>query len=132
MMKTISFIILVFIALSCSSLNNNGYYLLTTGYVPIKTVHIPDTVKLADIAQISAHAEEDNGCWSNLHFTLEKRTDFNYSLQAYGTFESYGTCPSVMVMADTIIDFKPALAGMYIFYITRDPYDIVTDTLIVQ
>jgi hypothetical protein len=129
-MKKLLFSIIAFLTVSC--LTKNTYYVQSNEFIPLSEVSIPDTAKNLEYTHIGARAEQSNGCWSNLHFILSKRADFEYSLAAFGTYESYGSCADVMVYADTIIDFKPTETGIYKFYITKKPYNNIIDTMIVE
>lgn len=85
-----------------------------------------------DFMEIKAKAQADNSCWNHLHFELKKTSDFEYSLQAKGTIESFGICDNVIVTKDTTITFQPKQKGTYLFHISRTPIEIVTDTMIVK
>lgn len=130
-MKIILFIIIAFFAVSCLKSGENSYYVRTSGRVEIIQSDVPDTAINMQFAEIKALAKETNGCWSNLNFVLTKNSDFEYSLEAFGTFESYGTCPDVMVYGDTTIAFKPTQTGLYKFFILKSQDVTVTDTMIV-
>ena len=130
-MKTILFLIIAFFAVSCLKSGENSYYVRTSGRVEIIQSDVPDTAINMQFTEIKARAKETNGCWSNLNFVLTKNSDFEYSLEAFGTFESYGACPDVMVYGDTIIAFKPTQTGLYKFNILKSQNVTVTDTMIV-
>lgn len=127
-MKKSTLILLIFIICSCSKDEN----IKRTFIVNISETQIQKTSVLADKIEIKAIAVESNGCWKDLHFVLTKENEFNYSLKAFGTFESNGACPTVMVFKDTIINFIPTLKGKYFFHINDKPYKVKTDTLIVD
>ena len=129
-MRILIFAILLCLATSC--LKENSNYVKLTGPVNISQALIPDTSVNMENIQISARAMETNACWKNLRFVLSKVDDFEYELEAYGTYESYGNCPEMMVYNDTLIDFKPTKTGTYIFHVTKTPYKIENDTLIVR
>jgi hypothetical protein len=112
-------------------MKEDTYYLRTTGRVEIIQVDIPDTTINLEFAEIIAKAKATNACWSNLTFNLTKKSDFEYFLEAFGIFESYGSCPDVMVYSDSTIPFKPTQTGLYKFYITKTQNEIETDTMIV-
>jgi len=132
-MKTLFyFILLCLTCLTISCISTDGFYINTTDYVNIIEVSIPDTVNNLQDAQIRAKAMAPNGCWSNLNFVFSKNTGFEYSLIAIGNYETQGTCPEVIVYKDTIINFKPTNTGIYKFFITKTPYDISIDTMIVK
>lgn len=130
-MKTILFLFIAFFAVSCIKSGENGYYIRTSGRVEIIQSDVPDTVINMQFTEIKASAKETNGCWSNLNFVLTKNSDFEYSLEAFGIFESYGTCPDIMVYGDTTIAFKPTQTGLYKFNIFKTQNVTVTDTMIV-
>jgi hypothetical protein len=72
-----------------------------------------------------------NGCWSDLNFKLTKTGDLTYSLEAFGIYESYGSCPDVMVYGDTTIAFKPTMSGKYVFHIYKNATETLSDTMTV-
>jgi hypothetical protein len=132
-MKTILlFAALLFLASSCLKESSNGYYSKKTDLVDIIATYIPDTAKNLEQVQISARAAAENGCWKDLYFKLIKDSEFDYTLKAYGTFETNGVCPEGMVYKDTTIAFLPIDEGTYLFYITRVPYEEVVDTMVVN
>lgn len=98
----------------------------------ISEVFIPDTSNNLEIVQIRAKAVETNGCWSDLYFVMEKKSEFAYRLKAFGTYESNGVCPAVMVYKDTIIDFKPTRRGIYFFETIQGNNNVILDTLSVE
>ncbi len=132
-MKTILlFAALFLLATSCLKESSNSYYSKKTDGVDIIATYIPDTATNQEQLQISARAAAENGCWSDLYFKLIKDTEFDYTLKAYGTFESSGVCPAGMIYKDTTIAFQPINKGTYLFHITRVPYEEVVDTMIVN
>ena len=133
-MKTILFFLIVLTAYSCMNLKDAKNYIRTTGQVQITHVQIPDTVSNMDTVQISAAAQAPNLCWSNIYFQLSKNIEFDneYCLQAFGTYESYGSCPTGMVYGDTIISFQPQKTGIYIFFTDKNQQETEIDTLIVK
>jgi hypothetical protein len=122
--------ILIIVTVSC--LDEYDNYVKRTDIVHISETLIPDTSKNLEIVQIKAKAEETNGCWSDLYFVLDKKSEFEYRLKALGTFESNGICPTVMVYQDTIIEFIPTQKGTYFFQIIQSKDKIRTDTLYVE
>lgn len=128
-MKTIVYLVIALLLISCLKTGENSYYVRTTGRVKITQAYIPDTVTINQYAEIEARAEASNGCWSNINFILSKRTDFEYSLEAFGVFESTGSCEDIMVFGDSTIAFKPTIPGQYIFQVTKDETEIEIDTM---
>jgi hypothetical protein len=128
-MKIVVYIVISLIAISCLKKGENGYYIRTTGRVEITHVVIPDTVTNNQYTEIMAWAEASNGCWSDLNFILTKTDDFEYSLEAYGIFESTGYCEDIIVLGDSTIVFKPTVAGKYLFKVTKSETEIETDTM---
>jgi hypothetical protein len=125
-------LVIAITAFSCLKSGQNDYYIRTTGNVQIVNAFIPDTVNNMEIAEISATAEAYDACWSNLNFLLTKSSEFEYTLQAFGIYESYGDCPSLIVRADTTIALQVVHTGLYKFHIYKGPNDTETDTLIVK
>lgn len=130
-MKKILYVVIALIAVSCLKTGQNSYYIKTTGRVEITQAVIPDTVTNNQYTQIMARAEESNGCWSGLNFKLTKNNDFDYSLEAFGVYESNGYCEDIMVYGDTTIAFKPTQPGIYKFQVFKNPTETVIDTMIV-
>jgi hypothetical protein len=131
-MKPITFFILALIAFSCMKSEQNSYYIKTAGRVGIKFAEIPETAKVNQDTVLRARAEESNGCWSNLNFVLTKESDFEYTLEAFGLFESTGYCEDILVYADTVIPFKPTITGTYIFQVLKNQTLTEADTMIVS
>jgi hypothetical protein len=131
-MKPVIFIIIVLVSLSCLKLSNNEYYIRMTSEVEISHVIMPDTVDNNSPAEIIVRAKAPNGCWSDLNFILTKDNLYEYSLKAFGIYESYGSCPEVIVYGDSTITFQPDQAGLYKFYIYKGYNDLEIDTLIVR
>lgn len=129
-MKVLIYAMLLCLTIACSKVKDN--YVRYTGMVHISETVIPDSAKVLENIQIKAKAEETNGCWKNLNFVFRRINTFEYDLKAYGTFESYGICTDVMVIKDTLIDFKPDQKGVYLFYTVKTPYEINIDTMIVR
>lgn len=134
---------LFIIVLLSSCLEDGDNYIRTTDLVPITEVTIPDSSEVADTIQIMATAEANNGCWSDLRFQLDSVPNQNnnqtdttstksYSLQAIGTYESHGSCPQVIVTADTVLDVLTSQKGNYIFYVTKNSYTLEVDTVFVE
>jgi hypothetical protein len=130
--KPAIFLIVVFVTISCSDLKNSGYYVSFTAPVEITNVSIPDTVTNMTQTHIMAHAEAFSGCWKYIYFSLDKSDNFEYTLHAFGAYESYGSCSAVMVTRDTSILFQPTQTGLYKFYIIKGEFETVIDTMIVK
>ncbi len=131
LMKSIGLFLLALVAVSCLKMNDNGSYILTSGRVEITQTDIPQTATVNQVTQIRARAEESNDCWSNLNFTLTQNNSFDYTLEAFGVFESYGSCAEIKVIGDTTIAFKPTQTGTYKFHITKSETETVIDSMIV-
>jgi hypothetical protein len=130
-MKIIGYFAIALVSISCLKMGDNSYYVRTTSQIDIKQTDIPATGTVDQVAQIKARAEMPNGCWSKLNFKLTKTADLSYSLEAFGIFESYGSCPDVMVYGDTTIAFKPAVAGKYVFHVYKSATETLSDTMTV-
>jgi len=124
--------ILLLIAMAMCDTENETY-IKRTDLVSITEFSIPDsTISVSDTVEIQATAKVNNGCWKDLHFIYTELNDTAYSLKAYGTFESHGTCPTVEVSKDTSFDFSPVQEGYNLFFVTRNPYQYTVDTLVVN
>ena len=131
LMKTIGLFLLALVAVSCWKLEDSGNYILTSGRVEITQVDIPETATINQFTEIKARAEESNSCWSNLNFTLTQNNSFDYTLEAFGLFESYGSCENIIVTGDTTIAFKPTQTGTYKFHVTKSETETAIDSMIV-
>jgi len=131
-MKSVIFLLIVLMSVSCMKLSKNEYYIRVTGEVEIVHAMIPDTVDNLTDNQISANSKAPNGCWSNLTFQLTEVNDFEYSLKAFGIYESFGTCAEGIVYGDSVIAFKPTKTGLYKFNVYKGPTEIEIDTMIVR
>ena len=130
-MKTFVYFVIALLAVSCLKEGKNSYYIMTTGRVEIPHSDIPDTATANQFTEIMAVAEGSNGCWSRLNFKLTKINNFDYTLEAFGLFQSFGTCEEIKVTADTTIVFKPTETGTYKFHITKSETETVLDSMIV-
>jgi hypothetical protein len=128
-MKSFRYLIIIFAFASCS---DNDFYVIRKDYINIVESNIPDTIGVYQLAQITAKAEVYNSCYRDLYVVLKKSSDFEYTLRGYGTLESHGICPYGIISIDTIIDFYPTKAGMYLFHVMGKPDSIIIDTMIVK
>jgi hypothetical protein len=122
--------LLLIVATSC--LESDGFHTKRTDVVNITEFYVQDSMVLGDTIQVTATAQENNGCWRDFFFEYNVENDSVLSLAAFGTFESYGNCPSEVVSKDTVIDFKPDSIGIYYFYVARNAYEYTIDTLVVE
>lgn len=130
-MKSFIYVLIALTSLSCSKVFKNDYYVRMTDLVEISHVDIPDTIDNMAFAQKKANAQAPDDCWSNLSFSLTKNFDFEYSLQPFGLYESFDTCPAVLVCWDTTIALQLTQSGLYKFYVLKSPNDVEIDTMIV-
>ena len=131
-MKAILFFSLAFLAISCFDQKSNYYYVRSTEHIDFTVHGIPDTMINNDTTHIILNAKQESDCWSNLNFVLSKINDSDYSLEAFGVFESFGSCSDKLVLADTTIPFKPTKTGIYRFYVVKSTGEYVIDTMIVK
>jgi hypothetical protein len=129
-MKTIFFII--FIGLTVSCLHDRAYHTNFISWVKIDSISIPLSSEVLTETHITAVAVANNGCWKKLHFRMTQKDTFDYEIKAFGTYESYGACPEVMVYQDTIIRFIPPVKGKYLFHTTIEPNNVRIDTMLVN
>lgn len=130
-LRTAMFLLVSVAIFSCLK-SSNEYYVRFTGPVEIIHVVIPDTVDVNSYNQLLVNAQANNGCWSNLNFLLNKTGNFEYTIQAFGMYESSGSCSDVKVNADTSLIFQPTASGLYKFYVTKSENVTETDTMIVR
>jgi hypothetical protein len=130
MNKLYFFVLLAFVLVSC--LDEGEFHYKKTDFVHITELTIPDSVQVYDTIEITAFAKETNGCWKNLYFDFFALSDTSYSLAAYGTYESYGSCPYQIVAIDTLINIVPDTIAKHIIYVARDPYYVQIDTIHVK
>ena len=131
-LKILISLIVITAGVSCLNMKNSEYYVTFTGRVEIVHVIIPDTAVNMSNTNIQANSQASDGCWRNLNFLLNKTSDFEYTLEAFGLYESSGTCPPGMVYGDTSIVFQPKAPGLYKFYVTKSQYVTEIDTMIVK
>jgi len=130
MRNFILIILLLVVATSC--LESDGFHVKRTDVVNISEFFVEDSMALDDTIRVTATAREDNGCWKDFFFEYNVENDSVLSLAAFGTFESFGNCPSEIVSKDTVIDFIPDSVGIYYFYVARNAFDYTVDTLVVE
>lgn len=128
-MKIVLFLLIACLMVSCKEAGDK--YVKSFGRVDISKTAIPDTAFNQEYLQIRAKAQAENGCWSHLHFELKKTKDFEYTLSAYGTYESFGICPDKVVTKDTAINFLPKQTGTYRFLITGASGNTEKDSMVV-
>ena len=128
-MRIFLFLLLVGMIAGCK--NPADQYVKRFEMVDISKIQIPDTVVNQGIAFIRAKAQGDNDCWSHMYFEMKKTKDFEYTLKAYGTFESFGVCSGGMVYKDSTFTFEPEVAGTYRILISRIPLATQIDSIVV-
>jgi hypothetical protein len=131
-LKILIFLIVAIAGVSCLNMKGNEYYASFTGRVEIIHAIIPDTVANMSNTNIQVNSQAPDGCWRSLSFQLNKSSDFEYSVEAFGRYESNGTCPPGMVNGDTSIVFQPKAVGLYKFYVYKSQYVTEIDTMIVE
>lgn len=100
--------------------------------VEINVLQLPDSAISMESIQIKASAQAYNSCWRRLYFELKKTRDFEYSVKAFGVYESFGLCGDKIVALDTVINFRPREKGIYLFHISRTPTEVDIDTVLVK
>lgn len=125
-------LIILLLAVTTSCLESDGLHVKRTEVVNITEFFVQDSMFLGDTIQVTATAQENNGCWKDFFFEYNVENDSVLSLAAFGTFESFGNCPSEVVSKDTVIDFIPDSLGTYYFFVARNAYNYTVDTLVVD
>ncbi|MGE5393787.1 MAG: hypothetical protein ACM3P1_03530 [Candidatus Saccharibacteria bacterium] len=128
-MKAVLVLLIVCLMVSCEDPGDK--YVKRFDRVDISKTAIPDTAINQEYLQIRAKAQADNGCWSHLYFELKKTKDFEYTLKAYGTYESFGICPDKVVTKDTVMNFLPKQTGIYRFLISGEDGKTEKDSIVV-
>lgn len=128
-MKIYLFFLLVCLMVCCK--DPADQYVKRFDRVDITKISIPDTAINQQRLWIRAMAQADNGCWSNLYFELKKTKEFEYTLTAYGTYESFGKCSTKIVTQDTVISFLPKQTGTYHFLIARESDKTEKDSVVI-
>jgi hypothetical protein len=130
-MKSLKFLFLAVLVLLASCELEPSHVVYSNALTYLTSSNVPTTGIAGQSLNISATGKAYNDCWSNITISLGKSTTYRYNLMATGYYESYGTCESVEVVADTIIAFKPETAGTYIITKFLTPYSTDNDTIIV-
>lgn len=128
-MKAYKLLFLILLVLTSCELIGYRY---KEAMIGISEVSIPDTVASQDKVQIYAQAEATSGCWRDMYLELKKVSEFEYTLKAFGTFETFGACPDVMVYKDSLIDFKPTQNGIYTFNVSEHRDKVEVYTMVVE
>jgi hypothetical protein len=131
-MKTVAYLIIALLAISCLKKGENSYYIKTAGQIGITQADIPDSAIINQYVELKARTEQSNACWSHLNFKLTKKSDYEYSLDAFGVFESNGYCEDIKVYGDTTIAFKPEKTGKFVFKIAKSETVTESDTMYVK
>jgi hypothetical protein len=100
--------------------------------INISDVMIPATATVNENVQILAVAEAPNGCYGDLRVSMNQLDAQHFFLNALALYQSSSACPPTIVHADTIITFKPTMAGEYYFQTNDEPYQIRYDTIVVN
>ena len=98
--------------------------------VNITSLSVPENGTVNQPVSIMAVAAAPDGCWRQLRFIFTKKEDFRYDFYAVGSYESFGVCPQVEVLNDTILSFTPEAAGEYVITtLVAPPATIERDTI---
>ena len=84
------------------------------------------------LVQIEAGMAAINGCYSDLAIEMIKIDASHFVLKGRAVFSTNGFCPEMMVYQDTILYFRPTLAGEYFFQVNEAPFGVRRDTLLVD
>lgn len=132
-MKKIKLLFIAITVLAASCGDPNGTHVkYSNSPVYITEKSIPATGKAGVTLNIIATAEAYSDCWNSLRLNFKKNTDFEYYLYGTGNYESFGTCNETIIARDSIIEFKPLMAGKYVVKTMRSPERIETDTIFVS
>jgi hypothetical protein len=101
--------------------------------IPLDQKSVPETATVNTPLSIYAKATAENGCWSNIHFVFDTLAAKEFELYALADFESNGVCPTIALMADTVINITPVTPGEYTikFWNSASTWDIDTINVVI-
>lgn len=99
--------------------------------IPVSERLVPATAVVNQPFTIYAMATLDNGCWSNIRFFFDETDEREFELIALADFETYGSCPEMMIAGDTLITITPKRTGNHILTVWMDNQINVKDTIVV-
>ncbi len=109
-----------------------GHTEYTNLVIPIDERQVPETGVINQPVNIYVSTAEDNGCWSNIRFSIVPGKEREFEVWAVADFESDGLCPDVIVSADSTLTFTPTLAGDHVITFWMTPSLNVRDTVVVS
>ena len=99
--------------------------------IPIDERMVPENGVVNTPVNISVRASAENGCWSNIHFRLEERSEREYDIFAMADFETFGECPTIVVSGDTVLTFTPLEPHNYFIKVWMSTTKYEQDTIVV-
>lgn len=125
-------IIMLMISALLTSCNlDPGHTVYTNVVIPIDERQVPETGVANQPVNIYVSTAEDNGCWSNIRFSITARDEREFEVWAVADFESDGQCPDVIVSADSTLTFTPTRTGNHVITFWMTPTISVRDTVVV-
>lgn len=130
-MKILRLIPLTLLVMLSSCNLEPAYSVYSNVLIPVDERIVPATGIVNQPVNIYASAFTENACWSNIRFVLAKKDHLEYDVVALADFESYGTCPDMIVNGDTTLSITPDRTGDLVitFWMTQLYYE--TDTVVV-
>ncbi len=123
---------IVLISAMLTSCNlDTGYVKHTNMVIPIDEHLVPETGVIDQPVNIYVSAKLDNGCWSNIHFSLIQNDDREFEVWAFADFYSEGECPPVEVSADSTLTFTPTRTGDHFITFWMSTTHNVKNTVVV-
>lgn len=104
----------------------------TNVVIPVAERSVPENGLINIPLTIFARATADNGCWSNINFRLEERSDREYDLFALADFETFGECPAIVVSGDTTLTITFTEPHNYIIRVWMSSTKYELDTIKVK
>jgi hypothetical protein len=130
-MRLTKFLALLVIVMLTSCKLDPPHSVYTDVLIPVTERLVPRTAVVNQPFTIYAMATMDNGCWSNIRFVFDETDDRQYELIGLADFETYGSCPDVLVGGDTTITVTPTRTGNHVLTVWMDHNTSEKDTILV-
>lgn len=122
--------LLVFVMLTSCKLDPT-HSVYSDVLIPVTERLVPRTAVVNQPFTIYAMATMDNGCWSDIRFAFDETDDRQYELIALADYETYGSCPEMLVSGDTTITITPTRTGNHVLTVWMDSRTSEKDTILV-
>lgn len=131
-MKILRVLPLSFMVLMSSCSLEPGNTMYSNVVIPFDERIVPETGIINQPVTIYASAFAETACWSNIHFVLTRKNDFELEMWALADFSSNGVCPEMLVESDTTVTFTPDRTGNQVITFWMAPAFYERDTVIIS